>query len=451
MSIPALELTGTTLVVGLGKSGLSLLHALHQLGAERVFAVDSRANPPNFAAIQAQYPQVQFKCGAFTPDWFEHAQRILVSPGVPISTPVIAHAHARGVPIWGDIELFARLVRAPVIGITGANGKSTVTTLVGDMAARAGLRVAVGGNLGTPALELYQQQPDAELYVLELSSFQLETTHSLNCLAATVLNISPDHMDRYDSIWSYAEAKRRIFHGTGVQLLNQDDPLVSAMAQHERTKHWFGLQADAEYGVLQHAGQAYLAHQQRPLLACSELRISGAHNWANALAALALGDAAGLPRSAMLDSLRQFAGLAHRCQWVGAAADVRWYDDSKGTNVGATLAAVQGFSEPLILIAGGDGKGQDFAPLAAALVGKVRAVVLIGQDAALIEAAIQQRVPVYHAHDLPAAVQHAARLAHAGDSVLLSPACASLDMFRNYEHRGQVFAEAVQQVIQALC
>ncbi|HXH03911.1 MAG TPA: UDP-N-acetylmuramoyl-L-alanine--D-glutamate ligase [Candidatus Competibacteraceae bacterium] len=447
---PALDLAGTTLVVGLGKSGLSMVRALHRLGAERVIVTDSRAEPPGLAEVRAEFPGLECHLGGFAAAPFAKASRILLSPGVAAATPVIRDAAARGVPVWGDIELFARLTTAPVVAITGANGKSTVTTLVGEMARCAGVRVAVGGNLGTPALELGCARPDAELYVLELSSFQLETTHSLAARAATVLNISPDHMDRYPSVWAYAEAKRRIFHGGGVMVLNRDDALVVAMAEHGREQRWFGLQAprdERDYGLLRDAGRIWLARGGERLLAADELRIGGEHNLANALAALALGEAAGLPRAAMTEALRGFPGLPHRCQLVGEGSGVRWYDDSKGTNVGATVAAVRGLPGPLLLIAGGDGKGQDFAPLAEALGDKVKAVILIGRDAPLIERAVAGRVASHRAADLDAAVELAARLAVAGDSVLLSPACASFDMFRNYEERGRVFAAAVARVM----
>ncbi|MFO1423041.1 MAG: UDP-N-acetylmuramoyl-L-alanine--D-glutamate ligase [Candidatus Competibacteraceae bacterium] len=447
-----LRLDGTTLVVGLGKSGLSVARALKALGA--TFAVtDSRADPPGLAALRAEFPDLPCHLGGFDPAAFAGAARLVVSPGVAVATPVIAEAAARGVPVWGDIELLARLTQVPVAAITGSNGKSTVTTLLGLMAERAGVRAAVGGNLGTPALELWLRDESntavgPELYVLELSSFQLETTHTLNAQVATVLNLSPDHMDRYASLADYIAAKRRIFHGDGAMVVNADDPAVMAMVESGRQVVRFTLTepAEGEFGLRWDAGETWLAHGPDRWIAATELRISGAHNLANALAALAMGHVLGLRREGMLAALREFAGLAHRTTQVRERAGVGWFDDSKGTNVGATVAAVRGLQGQVVLIAGGDGKGQDFSPLRAALVDKARAVVLIGRDAPLIAAALGDSVPLRMAADMEAAVTAAAQLAQPGDSVLLSPACASFDMFSGYEERGAVFAAAVRRL-----
>jgi UDP-N-acetylmuramoylalanine--D-glutamate ligase len=323
-----------------------------------------------------------------------------------------------------------------------------VTTLVGAMAGRAGKSVRVGGNLGTPALDLIAaSEPD--LYVLELSSFQLETTQSLDAAAAVVLNVSPDHMDRYATLADYTATKRRVYRGHGVMVLNADDPTVLAMAVPARPQLRFTLGAPRnpdEFGLVERAGVAWLAQGATPLIAEAELRIAGRHNTANALAALALGNAVGLPVEAMCAALRAFTGLAHRTHFVAERRGVRYYNDSKGTNVGATLAAIEGLPGRLVLIAGGDGKGQDFAPLAAPLARKARAVVLIGRDAPLIEAAIAGQAPCAHAVTLEEAVQQAAALAQPGDSVLLSPACASFDMFKSYVERGERFAAAVQDL-----
>ncbi len=457
-----LRLDGTTLVVGLGKSGLAAVRALKALSAA-VAVTDTRAEPPGLAALREEFPDVPCHLGDFAPSAFAGAARLLVSPGVAVSTPVIAETAARGVPVWGDIELLARLTRAPVAAITGSNGKSTVTTLLGLMTERAGLRAAVGGNLGTPALELWLrdearggQGADREtatshspdLYVLELSSFQLETTHNLNPQVATVLNISPDHMDRYPTLSDYIAAKRRVFHGDGVMVLNAGDPAVMAMAEPGRNVLRFTSDEPDEhgFGLWRDGGETWLARGRERWIAASELKISGDHNLANALAALAMGHALGLRREAMLAALREFAGLAHRTTLVLEQAGVRWFDDSKGTNVGATAAAVHGLPGPVVLIAGGDGKGQDFAPLRAALADKARAVVLIGRDAPLIAAALGDSVPVHPARDMNQAVARAAQLAQPGDSVLLSPACASFDMFSGYEERGAVFAAAVRSL-----
>ncbi len=445
-----LRLDGTTLVVGLGKSGLSAARALKALGA--AFAVtDSRPDPPGLAALRAECPDALLDLGGFDPAAFAGAARLLVSPGVSVKTPAIADAAARGAPVWGDIELLARLTQVPIAAITGSNGKSTVTTLLGLMAERAGVRAAVGGNLGTPALELWlQDERNAgmapEWYVLELSSFQLETTHSLNARVATVLNISPDHMDRYDALEDYIAAKRRVFHGDGALVINADDPVVMAMVEPGRKIVRFTLDApgEGEFGLRRAGGETWLAHGPERWIAASELKISGDHNLANALAALAMGHVLGLRREGMLAALREFTGLAHRTVLVRERAGVRWFDDSKGTNVGATVAAVRGLPGRVVLIAGGDGKGQDFTPLRAALAGKVRAVVLIGRDAPLIAAALGDSVPLHAAADMDQAVALAARLAQPGDSVLLSPACASFDMFSGYEERGAAFVAATR-------
>lgn len=435
---------GLTVVVGLGKTGLACARHLAAAGAA-VAVTDSRTAPPGLERCRRELPDVELRLGGFDAALLAEAAEIVISPGVSLKEPALAAALARGVPVVSEIELFARVARAPVVAITGSNGKSTVTTLVGLMAERAGVDVAVGGNLGTPALELLRQ-PEPALYVLELSSFQLETTESLRPAAATVLNISADHMDRYDSLEEYAAAKARIFRRAEAAVLNADDPMVMAMAAAGRTVAFSvaGPQPDG-FGVTERDGDLWLVRDGQLLLPAGDVRIPGRHNLANALAALALGEAVGLPLPAMAEVLREFPGLPHRTQWVGEARGVAWYDDSKGTNVGATLAAVQGMSQPVVLIAGGDGKGQDFAPLRAALRQKARAVVLIGRDAPLIEQAIAGAVPTVRAVDMDDAVRQARTLAQAGDVVLLSPACASFDMFEGYAHRGQVFRDAVRR------
>jgi len=432
-------------VVGLGKTGYSVVQHLLSLGA-RVAVTDSRAEPPELARLAALGAEVEVRAGGFDAALLEHAELVVVSPGVMLTGPFFEAARARGLAIVGDIELFARAARAPVVGITGTNGKSTVTTLLAKMAARAGLKMRVGGNLGAPALELLDSS--VELYILELSSFQLETTESLTLAAATVLNVSPDHMDRYADLAAYAAAKARIFARCDLAVINLDDPLVAAMVGPGRRQLSFSLRADvgADYALARREdGDWWLMRRDEPLLAFAQMRLTGLHNAANALAALALAEALALPRAACVAALSAFTGLAHRTQWVGEIDGVRYVNDSKGTNVGATLAAVAGMPGPLIVIAGGDGKGQDFTPLRAAFAGKVRAAVLIGRDARLLGAALAGASELHYAPSLEAAVESAARLARPGDTVLLSPACASLDMFRNYAHRGEVFAGAVQR------
>ena len=435
-----------TLIVGLGKTGLSCARFLAAQGVP-LAVTDSRAQPPGLVELQKDLSDVAVFVGGFDPAAFAAAQQLIVSPGVSLREPLIAEAVLRGTPALGDIELFARHARAPVVAITGSNGKSTVTTLVGEMAQCAGRNVRMGGNLGTPALDLLEiTEPD--LYVLELSSFQLETTSSLNAAAATVLNISVDHMDRYRNMDEYAAAKERIYRGMGVMVLNAEDAAVMAMAQHDRVSIHFSLTKPAanDFGVADIDGKAWLAHGNQPLIAVTEVRIKGWHNIANALAALALGHAVGLPMDAMLDTLRHFPGLPHRSQWVAEFAGVAWYNDSKGTNVGATLAALRGMPGKVVLIAGGLGKDADFTPLRQAALDRARAVVLIGRDAPLIEAALDGVVPVAHAATMQEAVMQARYLARPGDVVLLSPACASFDMFSGYEERGQVFTNAVLEL-----
>jgi UDP-N-acetylmuramoylalanine--D-glutamate ligase len=438
-----------TLVVGLGKTGLSCVRHLRARGVA-VAVTDSRREPPGLALLRREMPEVPVFVGGFEEAAFAAADRLLLSPGVPLSEPPVARAADRGVEVMGDIELFARAARAPVVAITGSNGKSTVTSLLGEMARAQGLRVAVGGNLGEPALDLLD--PAVELYVLELSSFQLETTWSLRPLAATVLNISADHMDRYPGVEAYAETKARILKGAELAVLNRDDPRVAAMRGIAGRDLGFSLHAPAtedDLGLLVRAGRTWLARGDQALLPADALSVAGLHNLANALAALALGGACGLGVPAMLEALRAYRGLPHRTVLIGERRGIRWFDDSKGTNPGATVAALSGLTEPgsggrAVLIAGGDCKGADFTELAAVVERAARAVVLIGRDAPMIERAIAGRVPVHHAADMGAAVRLADELASPGDAVLLSPACASFDMFDDYGHRGRVFAAAVR-------
>ncbi len=437
---------GHAVVVGLGKSGLSAVRYLKARGYD-VAVTDSRAEPPQLAQLRELDAALAVHTGGFDPALLDGASLLVLSPGVAPRGPFFDAARARGLPMVGDVELFARAVTAPVVAITGTNGKSTVTTLVARFATRAGLRVRAGGNLGDPALDLLAA--DVELYVLELSSFQLESTESLELLAAAVLNVTPDHMDRYADLAAYAAAKARILAHCQTAVIALDDPLVAAMARSGQKRLTFSLRADAgaDYSVGRGGdGAPWLMRGSEPLLALSAMKLSGLHNAANALAALALGEALALPRAAMLEELRQFPGLAHRAQWVADIKGVRYINDSKGTNVGATVAAVQGLTAPVILIAGGDGKGQDFSALRAGVAGKVRAAVLIGRDAALLATALRDVCPCHLCATLEAAVVLAASLARPGDVVLLSPACASLDMFRDYTHRGAVFADAVARL-----
>ena len=433
-------------VIGLGRTGLSVVAHLRRAGVE-VIVTDSRQDPPGFAHLAGSMPEVPVRLGGFDDAALEGADAVIVSPGVSLDEPIVQTAIRQGLPVIGDIELFARSVEAPVIAVTGTNGKSTVATLVAAMAQRSGRRVLAGGNLGTPALDLLLE-PVPELYVLELSSFQLDTTQSLVPLAATVLNVTPDHMDRYASLEHYAASKARIFEGAEVAVVNLDDPLVRAMPRPGQRTIGFSLRPDpgATYHAVQERSDAVLYRDSRRLAGLSELKLSGLHNASNALAALALAEGAGLELDGCLAALREFPGLAHRTQWVADIAGVRWINDSKGTNVGATIAAVEGLRGPLIVIAGGDGKGQDFSPLVPAFAGKVRHTVLIGRDADRLGKALAGACTTEFADDLADAVARAARIAMPGDTVLLSPACASLDMFRDYTHRGDVFVTAVGEL-----
>jgi len=453
------------LVVGLGATGLSCVRYLRAQGYE-VSVVDSRAAPPGLAELRRTFPGVSCHTGGFDERVFQAAALLVVSPGVALREPAVARTIARGVETLGDIELFARAVQgninaaggampgataahAPILAVTGANGKSTVTSLTGAMCREAGLATAVGGNIGVPALDLLAQAP-TDMYVLELSSFQLETTGSLRPLAATVLNITPDHMDRYRDLDEYAQAKARVFRGEGVMVLNADDPRVMRMAEPGRTVVRFGLGVPAsenDYGVVMHGGEEWLAKGARRLLPAGEVPLAGRHNLANVLAAMALAEAAKVPFDAMKRAILQFKGLAHRTELIAERDGVRWINDSKGTNVGATLAALNGMTGPAVLIAGGDGKGADFSALKAACAAHARAVVLIGRDAPLIEAALAKVVPVAHAANMAQAVRRARDFAQPGDVVLLSPACASFDMYRNYEHRGDAFRAAVEDLL----
>jgi UDP-N-acetylmuramoylalanine--D-glutamate ligase len=438
------------LVLGLGETGLSALRWLAAQGA-RLSVADTRDNPPGLDALKAELPNVTIHTGAFKAITFANVDLIVASPGVPLSESEIQAAVLRGINVVGDVELFAqyRPRDAKVIAITGANGKTTVTTLVGEMCKAAGLRTIVAGNIGLPVLDsLSMETPD--VYVLELSSFQLETTSNLQVDAATMLNLSEDHMDRYDSLQDYAIAKARIFYNAKLQVMNRDDAWSMLMARPKLAQVTFGLSEDGgenSYGLRQVDGDTWLCEGEKELINLQDLKIVGLHNAANALAAVALCRGIGVDYPHIIQSLYNFKGLPHRVEWIASIDDVDYYDDSKGTNVGATCAALTGLAQKVVLIAGGDGKGQDFTPLAAAVAENASAVVLIGRDAPLIEAVlIQTNIPLYQAVDLPEAVNIAKKLAKTDEAVLLSPACASFDMFKNYVLRAEVFVAAVNRL-----
>lgn len=440
-----------TLVVGLGKTGLSCVRFLVADGVP-VAVTDSRDKPPCLDEFQNEFrgklEKISCAVGGFDASLFEWAQRLIVSPGVAIDEPMIKAARERGAEVIGDVELFARFAKAPVVAITGSNGKSTVTMLVSEMAKNAGKNVLVGGNIGTPVLDLLlAQTPD--LYVVELSSFQLETTVSLNPAASVVLNVSPDHMDRYRDLEHYVHTKQRIYSGKdNVMVVNRDDATVMSMVDEGREVVSFGLGEPSKnnYGRIHYQDEFWLARGNERLLPVRELRLAGEHNQANALAALALGEQVGLPIISMLNALQQFSGLPHRTQWIAKINGVNWYNDSKGTNVGATVSAIRGFSDPVILIAGGQGKEADFSPLRDAVAEKVHAVILLGQDAPQIENALTGVVSITSVKDMESAVNEAFSLSQSGDVVLLSPACASFDMYAGFEARGDAFINAVHHL-----
>lgn len=445
------------LVLGLGETGLSVLRWLRKEGAE-VSIADSRLHPPGVDDIVKTYPDIKVHTGPFVLDVLMDCDFIVSSPGVPLAEPALQVAIAQGKRVIGDIELFAlhRPASAKVIAITGSNGKTTVTSLVGEICKRAGLNTVVAGNIGLPVLDtLSEKAPD--VYVLELSSFQLETTYSLKVDVATVLNISEDHMDRYDSIESYAAAKARIYDHATLAVVNRDDPASLGLTTTEALS--FGLneaQNYSDFGLIE-ANGTWLSSGKRKLMPVSDLKIQGQHNVANALAAVALCTNIGIEKSAIIQTLRQFKGLPHRVEWVANIDGVDYYDDSKGTNVGATCAAIKGMTkagkpQKVVLLAGGDGKGQDFSPLLEAVQANARAIVLFGRDAPLIESVLlASELPIYDAIDLREAVAIAHKIASKGDAVLLSPACASFDMFKNYVHRAEVFIEAVKKLEVATC
>ena len=437
------------IVVGLGKTGLACARWLHRQGLPfRI--VDTRMNPPGLDAFKQECPGVEVICGPLDSGLLAQAGELIVSPGLSLKEPPIAEAIARGVAIAGDIELFCQKVEAPIVAITGSNGKSTVTTLLGLMAEKAGVKVGVGGNIGTPVLDLLEQG-HKDLYVLELSSFQLETTHSLRAVAATVLNVTPDHMDRYDGLAEYHQAKHRIFKGCTGAVINRDDALTSPLVSDQVRCLSFGLGNAPglnDFGTVREQGKTWLTQGLQRLVMTDELKVRGTHNQANALAALALGALAGLPMKAMLAALKEFTGLPHRCEWLQCINGVSWFNDSKATNTGSAIAAIEGLSADIegkiVLIAGGEGKGADFSEMKPAIGRHVRDLIVFGVDGPRLASEVEGSAPVHSVTSLDDAILAARELALPGDVVLLAPACASFDMFDNYEHRGEVFRERVE-------
>lgn len=442
---------GLKVVAGLGISGVSAVNFLHERGYQ-VAVTDSRTHPPGHDQIPAG---IQTSFGQLDTELLLQAEEIILSPGLAPQLPEIQQAIAKGIPVVGDIQLLRRATEAPIVAITGSNAKSTVTTLIGLMAKEAGKKVAIGGNLGRPALDLLKDQP--ELIILELSSFQLETTSLLNAEVAVVLNMSEDHLDRHGDMLGYHAAKHRIFQGVKKVVFNRDDALSRPLVPDAVPVQSFGLNAPDmnQYGVLRDTdGTLWLARGRERLLKSTEMYIQGTHNIANALACLALGEAIGLPLNSMLETLKSFKGLAHRCEYVDTVNNVRYYNDSKGTNIGATLAAIEGLGAAIaprkgkvVVILGGQGKGQDFKALRAAVQQYVKTVVLIGEDALKIEQSIEGSTEILKAATLQEAVQLCHAKADAEDVVVLSPACASFDMFKGYDDRGHQFVACVKALV----
>ncbi len=438
---------GLKVVAGLGISGVAAVNFLHKQGY-RVAVTDSRQNPPGHDQIPAE---IQTSFGELDLELLLSAEEIVISPGLDPKIEQIQEAVKQGIPVVSEIQILRRATDKPIVAITGSNAKSTVTTLIGIMAQAAGKKVAVGGNLGRPALDLTNDDP--ELYILELSSFQLEATSNLNADVAVVLNMSEDHLDRHGDMFGYHTAKHRIFQGVKKVVYNRDDSLTRPLVPDATPMQSFGLNAPDmnQFGILKDTdGTIWLARGRERLLKSEDMYIQGTHNVANALACLALGEAIDLPLDTMLETLKTFKGLEHRCEFVKEVKQVRYYNDSKGTNIGATLAAIDGLGAAIevkggkvAIILGGQGKGQDFTALRESLTKYVKVAVLIGEDAPIIEQAIQGTTTLLHAQTFKEAVELCQKNTQANDVVLLSPACASFDMFTGYPQRGHQFVELV--------
>lgn len=438
---------GLKVVAGLGISGVAAVNFLHKQGYS-VAVTDSRQNPPGHDQIPAE---IQTSFGELDLELLLSAEEIVISPGLDPKIEQIQEAVKQGIPVVSEIQILRRATDKPIVAITGSNAKSTVTTLMGIMAQAAGKKVAVGGNLGRPALDLTNDDP--ELYILELSSFQLEATSNLNADVAVVLNMSEDHLDRHGDMFGYHTAKHRIFQGVKKVVYNRDDSLTRPLVPDATPMQSFGLNAPDmnQFGILKDTdGTIWLARGRERLLKSEDMYIQGTHNVANALACLALGEAIGLPLDTMLETLKTFKGLEHRCEFVKEVNQVRYYNDSKGTNIGATLAAIDGLGAAIevkggkvAIILGGQGKGQDFTALRESLTKYVKVAVLIGEDAPIIEQAIQGTTTLLHAQTFKEAVELCKKNTQANDVVLLSPACASFDMFTGYPQRGHQFVELV--------
>ena len=433
-----------TLVVGLGVTGLSVAHYLRQRN-EPFTVWDAEPKEQALAQLREDCPEVAVVSGDPDLREFESADTVIVSPGVSLDHPALRAARAGGAQVYGDIELFAHEANAPVLGITGSNGKSTTTLMAAHLFKEAGLETESGGNLGTPALSLLRE-PAPDAYVLELSSFQLESTETLRCRAAGLINLSPDHIDRHGSFEAYREIKHRLYRHAEVAVFNRDDSNTRPGITAGRAIS-FGLDApmhDDDFGLREHGGEIWMCRGRQRLLSCAELPLVGRHNWANALAALALVEAFGVPPEQAVQTLRSFEGLPHRLRKIAEFGDVTWVDDSKATNLSAMQAALEAFEKPCVLIAGGRGKQEDLRRANLALSRHVRALVLFGESARAMAQAWTDCAPVVEVPDLAQAVQEAAGLAEPGDCVLLSPGCASYDQYSGFEERGEDFAKHVR-------
>lgn len=441
-----------TVIVGLGGTGLSCAKYFSSLG-EKFKVVDSRKNPPGLIELKQKLPDVECELGGFSVQTFLQAKQLVVSPGVSLLTKEIVAAQNAGVPITGDIDIFSKQAGAPIIAVTGSNGKSTVVAMLAAILKKAGINFGLGGNLDgenfKPALDLLNEGK-RDLYVLELSSFQLETTENLNAEVVSILNLSEDHMDRYDSLEEYLQAKQRIFNGCKQLVINRDEQYSYPNSELNVPVLDFGFSRPGinGLGLLDDGGDQYLAYQYEKIVSVNELKVFGQHNIANVLAAIALAMAIDVDLKYIKKAITEFSGLPHRCQWVANIGGVEFYNDSKGTNVGATVAAIEGLGQRIqghiVLIAGGVGKGADFGPLVTAINKWGKEVVLIGEAASEIAAYFNEDIRSYFANDMQDAVKLALQHAVAGDAVLLSPACASFDMFENFQVRGQSFIQSVE-------
>jgi len=435
-----------TLIVGLGSTGLAVARYL-TAQAQEPLVIDSRPAPPGLAALKEAHPDIEVVLESLDPRWLRGIDRVVLSPGLSLDIPLVAEARKLGIPVLSDIELFAMACHAPVIAVTGSNGKSTVVTLAAQILRAQGYTAPAGGNLGPPAVDLLAET-DADLYVLEVSSFQMETTESLRPLAGAVLNVSADHLDRHGSLERYAALKAKLLECASYAVFNWDDSVVRPMGlKHPRPIPFSTLEPlQSGFCIVEHDSEPWFARDLKPLMPVADLALAGAHSASNALAALALTGSLSGDCAAALKVLRSFRGLPHRCEWIAEHAGIAYINDSKGTNVGATVAALASIPGPIVLIGGGLSKGADFAPLSSMPRGKFRAAVLLGEGAPELEAVLTGICPTVRVKSMQEAVAQATQFAVAGDTVLLSPACASQDLFDDYRQRGEAFVTAVTEL-----